>query len=67
MNKDVDSLIIKLCHSDSNFTTVQFDNFKMVMRDEVGEPRLFTSEEILTSEYLENFVLLKEGNFDILK
>lgn len=67
MNREVDSLIIKLCHSETNFTTVQFDNFKMVLRDEVGEPRLFTSEECLSSEYIENFVQLKEQNFDILK
>jgi hypothetical protein len=56
MNRDVDSMIIKLCHSASNSTTVQFDNFKIIIRDDVGEPRLFTSEEILTSEYLESFV-----------
>jgi|JI10StandDraft_1071094.scaffolds.fasta_scaffold6509718_1 hypothetical protein len=59
INRDVDSLIIKLCHSSTNFTTVQFDNFKIVIRDDVGEPRLFTSEEILSSEYLESFVQLK--------
>lgn len=56
-----------MCHSETNFTTVQFDNFKMVIRDDVGEPRLFTSEKLLSSEFLESFVLLKEGGFDILK
>jgi hypothetical protein len=42
-------------------------NFKMVIREDVGEPRLFTAEKLLSTEFLENFVLLMEGGYDILK
>lgn len=67
LNHNVDSLIIKLCHSETNFTTLQFDNLKIAMREEAGEPRLFTSEELLCRESLHNLVQLMDGNYDILK
>lgn len=39
LNVNVDSLILKLCHSATNFTTVQFDNLKIALREDIGEPR----------------------------
>jgi len=56
-----------MCHSDTNFTTVQFDNFKMVLREDLGEPRLFTSEECLSPSYLESLIQLMEGGYEVLK